>query len=202
MYSSLVSPPHDKIDFAQQSFKSILMGLSHPGKIQTTPSGFKLPSLSAATSAVLFAVLDSDVHLYITPSLNNAALRENLVFHFGCQITTDPTVSDFALMDMSSIIELDHFQIGSERCPHQSCTLIVQLEKLMEGSTCRWEGPGISDFELVTLPLDASFWQVRHQHTIFPQGLDFVFVSETQLVGLPRSTRTQLINEEKLCMLP
>src|SRR5690606_1233502 len=97
----------------------------------------------------------------------------------------------FALLDHSQLHDLQGFDLGNDRYPDQSCTLLIQLPSLSGGPLLSWRGPGIQTENRVALPVSDSFWQERETHNDFPRGLDVFFLAGSDLLGLPRSTRVQ-----------
>jgi alpha-D-ribose 1-methylphosphonate 5-triphosphate synthase subunit PhnH len=75
--------------------------------------------------------------------------------------------------------------------------LLIQLPSLGGGRSLSWSGPGIETENKVALPLSDGFWQQRDQHNDFPRGLDMFFLADSDLLGLPRSTRVAQAAQER-----
>lgn len=174
---------------AQASFRGALKALAEPGLVQTLDRALTLDGLQAATYALCLAFLDSDTPLWLAPRFDTPLIRANLAFHCGCPIVQEREVALFALLDAEHLGDLSDFDNGSERYPDQSCTLLIQLDALDNGTPLRWRGPGIKDVRSVNLPLPPVFWQQRSARSAFPRGLDAFFAAGNQVIGLPRSTR-------------
>ncbi|MBF6615781.1 MAG: phosphonate C-P lyase system protein PhnH [Candidimonas sp.] len=175
-------------DDAQHVFRLALTALSEPGSVHDVGDLPGLASLAPATYALCLTLFDSDTPIWLAPSLNTAQIRENLAFHCACPVTRERKQAAFALVTESDLADLSAFQQGTDRDPHLSCTVIVQLDSLESGRSTTWQGPGIADRHHARLPVPASFWTLRTL-TGFPRGLDFFFTAGRQLTGLPRSTR-------------
>jgi alpha-D-ribose 1-methylphosphonate 5-triphosphate synthase subunit PhnH len=193
MTATLLQPAFaDPVLDAQRSFRAALKALAGPGMAQQL-SPAQLPphlhGLDAASHALCLALLDVDTPLWLAPSFDTQAIRANLTFHCGCPIVSDRQNARFALLDDSQLHDLSGFDLGNDRYPDQSCTLLVQLPSFEGGRQLAWRGPGIQSENQVALPLAGAFWQEREARNDFPRGIDMFFVAGNQLMGLPRSTQ-------------
>ena len=173
---------------AQNTFRAVLDAMSEPGTIQTV-NGPQLSHLNLATYCILLTLLDSETSLWLNPLFKTDEIITNLAFHCGCPIVDAPQKANFALLDAENTTDFTDFSIGSQRYPDTSCTVIIQLSSLHGGNSLLWQGPGILDSIDVDLPLPETFWQTRSQLNKFPQGLDFIFTANEQMLALPRSTK-------------
>ncbi|CAM3187651.1 phosphonate C-P lyase system protein PhnH [Pseudomonas floridensis] len=184
----------DPVLDAQRSFRAALKALAGPGVAQTLNAAHQPPALSgldSATHALCLALLDLDTPVWLAPAFDTAAIRANLAFHCGCPIVNERQNARFALLDASVAQDLAGFDLGNDRYPDQSCTLLIQLPDLDGGAPLIWSGPGIEHQHRVALPLANGFWAERASRNDFPRGLDVFFLSGSQILGLPRSTRVQ-----------
>ncbi|AHY41002.1 phosphonate C-P lyase system protein PhnH [Stutzerimonas decontaminans] len=179
----------DPVLDAQKCFRAALKALSEPGTHQPLVSVAAIEPLQAASYALCLSLLDNDTPLWLAPAFDTPAIRANLAFHCGCPIVETREDAMFALLDAAALDDLSGFYNGSERYPDQSCTLLVQLNRLDRGPALSWQGPGIDGSRLVGLPLKPTFWQQRAARTDFPRGLDALFCADGEVLGLPRSTR-------------
>ncbi|WP_420825760.1 phosphonate C-P lyase system protein PhnH [Pseudomonas typographi] len=182
----------DPVLDAQRSFRAALKALAEPGVVQGlrpahAPS--PLAGLAEASHALCLALLDIDTPLWLAPAFDTQAIRANLAFHCGCPIVSARQNARFALLDSSQLHDLSGFDLGNDRYPDQSCTLLVQLPSLEGGRRLAWRGPGIQREHLVAVPLAEHFWQERESRNDFPRGLDVFFLAGHHLIGLPRSTQ-------------
>lgn len=195
MSATLLQPAFaDPVLDAQRSFRVALKALAGPGVthcLQPVHQPPALPGLAAATHALCLALLDLDTPLWLAPAFDTPAIRANLSFHCGCPIVSERQNARFALLDDSQLSDLSGFDLGNDRYPDQSCTLLIQLPSLSGGRALSWRGPGIQSENRVALPLREHFWQQRGLHNDFPRGLDAFFLAGSELLGLPRSTRVE-----------
>ncbi|MCF5709276.1 phosphonate C-P lyase system protein PhnH [Pseudomonas syringae] len=184
----------DPVLDAQRSFRAALKALAGPGIAQTLNAAHQPPALSgldSATHALCLALLDLDTPVWLAPAFDTSAIRANLSFHCGCPMVSERQNARFALLDASGAQDLAGFDLGNDRYPDQSCTLLIQLPAFDGGTPLDWSGPGIEHQNRVALPLDTAFWTERSSRNDFPRGLDVFFLSGSQMIGLPRSTRVQ-----------
>jgi len=182
----------DPVLDAQRSFRAALKALAGPGVAQNLlPAQLPphLEGLAAASHALCLALLDIDTPLWLAPRFDTQAIRANLTFHCGCPIVSDRQNARFALLDDSQLHDLSGFDLGNDRYPDQSCTLLVQLPALEGGRQLAWRGPGIQSENQVALPLGEAFWEQRESRNDFPRGIDVFFLAGSDLMGLPRSTQ-------------
>ena len=186
----------DPVLDAQAIFRVLLNGMSHPGRIFSVPSVMDtVPhGLDPAAAAVCLTLLDSDTPLWT--DLDNASpVWPWLRFHCGCPLAEDAGRAHFALVtEAVRLPALEAFRPGTDEAPETAATLILQVEAFTADGQCKLSGPGIPDsrrLDAVGLPLD--FWdQRRRLGSVFPLGLDFIFVCGAQLAALPRSTRVEV----------
>ena len=197
MNSQFLLPAFDNPALASQlSFRAALNALAEPGLSQTLPSVQPIAGLASATYALCLSLLDADTPVWLAPAFDSPVLRANLSFHCGCPVVEAREQAAFAVLTAADLDDLSGFEVGSERYPDQSCSLIVQLEALEGGEPMRWRGPGIETERLATLPLPPGFWAQRERRTQFPRGLDIFFSAGERLIGLPRSTRCSVLAQE------
>jgi len=185
----------DPVQATQQVFRSALNALSEPGLVQVVNDAPGLDRLAPATYALCLSLLDSDTPLWLSPSLDTPSLRANLAFHCGCPIVDEPGHAEFAILDDDAPEALSGFNPGTDRDPHLSCTVFIQLPQLQGGPSMSWQGPGILGKRAMQLPLPDSIWPQRAVQR-FPKGYDLFVTAGNEFVGLPRSTRVLPLMQE------
>ncbi len=189
MHDSMLLPAFDApVDDAQDLFRLALGAMSEPGTLHDVGVGPALDTFCPASYALCLTLLDGDTPVWLAPAFDTPVIRANLAFHCGCPVVADPGQAAFAFLAADDLEALPGFSTGTDRDPHLSCTVIVQLDDLQSGHATTWQGPGILDKRSMRLPLPAAFWLQRNA-SAFPQGLDYFFTTGRQLAGLPRSTR-------------
>ncbi|MEB0040083.1 MULTISPECIES: phosphonate C-P lyase system protein PhnH [unclassified Pseudomonas] len=192
MNATLLQPAFaDSVLDSVRSFRAALKALAGPGIVQPMNAP-PLEGLAPASYALCLALLDVDTPLWLAPAFDTPIIRANLTFHCGCPIVGTREQARFALLDDSELSDLHGFELGNDRYPDQSCTLLIQLDQLDGGPHLTWRGPGIQSENQVALPLAAGFWGERDARNDFPRGLDAFFLAGSSVIGLPRSTRVSV----------
>src|SRR5690606_40728712 len=87
--------------------------------------------------------------------------------------------------------KLSQCNLGTQEFPDRSTTIIVAVTSLTDGPQRVLRGPGIETearFAVSGLPEDfVAQWSENRE--LFPRGVDMIFVSDGQVLGLPRTTR-------------
>lgn len=181
----------DPVFDAQSAFRAALDAMSYPGRIHTVPTALETPEpLGCAAGTLALALFDFDTIVWLDAPFGTSPVPGYLRFHCGCPIAEDMRGAKFALIaDAAAMPRLERFDIGEDRYPDRSATLIVAIPSLTEGPKTVWTGPGINgaiDVHIAGLP--AGFWsQWADNRELYPQGIDIIFTSGNRLLGLPRT---------------
>ncbi len=184
----------DLIHDSQSTFKVLLDALSRPGMIKQINAQLTPPSgLNIAIAAACLTLLDLETQVWLQPELDREA-KEWLLFHTGCHFTKDAKQADFAVIwNIDNMPDLFQFSQGTPIYPEDSTTLLITVgtyhdKSLQQRKTLT--GAGINGEIIMPIALPDSFWQQwRQNHNSYPQGVDIYFFSETQVVGLPRTSK-------------
>jgi len=185
----------DQVFDSQRVFRGGLEALSRPGMIVEVSAGEEgVPGLHAASGALLLALLDQDMRLWLSPSLANGHAGSSLRFHTGCTLVASPQAADFALVCApEELPALGAFASGTDEHPERSATLVLQVPELSSTGGWRLTGPGIrAQSQIRVEGLGAAFlaqWESNRQR--FPRGIDLFLTCGVQLCGLPRTTRIE-----------
>lgn len=191
-----VRPGFDDPSLGSQAvFRLALHALSHPGRAVDLPSVAQLPTHGyGAAALLLLTLLDSDCTLWLSPSLAGSNAQAWLRFHTGCIVVQDPAQARFLWLAAGDTWpDLQTLDLGSDEYPDQSATCVMEVTLPHETGDAEWtlEGPGIATQQTLAaqgLPEDfAAQWVVNG--TRFPRGVDVFLATQTQLLGLPRTTR-------------
>jgi len=204
--SGLLPGFDDPVKGAQSTFRSLLHALSHPGTVVALGNDATQTSvprgLSAAMTASLLTLVDSDTPLWLPESISDAT-RQFLRFHCACPFATSPALARFAAVPAGfPIPALNTCDQGNPAFPDRSTTLIIEVEALHVLPDAQMQngepsfllsGPGIEHTQALAvhgLPDDfAQQWLDNHRH--FPLGVDVFFCCKTAVCGLPRTTRLE-----------
>lgn len=180
----------DTVTDSQIVFRAVLDAMSRPGTLQTIELALEGPeTLDIAATALALALIDYETPLYLSPSLATPASETYLKFHCGTRITKASREAAFAILD-GAPDEFGAFNTGSDEYPETGATLVIQVDTIETDGPLLLTGPGIKDSSRINLPdISQAFWAKRTaQQRHFPRGLDFVFVSGTAMLALPRTT--------------
>lgn len=189
---------------SQHVFRAALQALSHPGRLVDVAHDAEVPCVGhAASAALLLALLDADCQLWLSPALRDSEAAAWLRFHTGCQLTAACHEAQFAwIAAVDALPMLASFAGGSENYPDQSTTCVIDVPALGQGLAAgrggwRLSGPGIegeTGLRVEGLPPDfVAQWDANH--TTFPCGVDLFLATDRQIVGLPRTTRIDVLKE-------
>ena len=87
--------------------------------------------------------------------------------------------------------QLAEINCGSALYPDDGATLI--LAAAHQGQRLRLTGPGINGTKDVALAVSPGFWAMRDMLCIYPEGFDIFFVDGDQVIGIPRSTKVEVL---------
>ncbi len=184
----------DPVFDSQQSFRTILDAITHPGTQALLSADLAPPApMNSASAAVCLTLMDFETSLWSDLD-HKTTVTDWLSFHCGCSIVSKTYDAMFALVtDAAGMPPLSHFRIGTDECPDTSTTLIVQADGFSVQNGRRLKGPGIRSYRKLGVDgLPSDFWkQWRAQFDIFPLGVDILFTCGNRLIALPRSTRTE-----------
>jgi alpha-D-ribose 1-methylphosphonate 5-triphosphate synthase subunit PhnH len=164
--------------------------MARPGSVHGAGIGLVGPiPLSPATAAVLLALIDGDVRLWLDPAF--AAARDWVAFHCGAspiaEIGAAAFVATPVLPDPSVLC------MGSYEAPETGATVVLQVAALGAGTRYRLRGPGLRVPGMLAVaglpPGFAAIWQSNHAS--FPRGFDLLLCAGTQIAALPRSVAVE-----------
>lgn len=184
------------LNSSQQSaraFRVILDALARPGKVSQLPRliGSSVPAF-ATSLTVLLSLGDHLTSIYLDHEFRVTAVEKLLRFHTGSQLVQERERTDFAVLNAARAeIGLERWKRGDPEYPDQSATLIIQTTSLNQGAPVQFAGPGIQSSTTVRIAnVRPSFWEARAAvNAIAPLGIDLIFVTPSEILGCPRSTR-------------
>ncbi|MGS2716622.1 phosphonate C-P lyase system protein PhnH [Eionea flava] len=149
------------------------------------------------TWSVSQSLFDSDCSVYLSPPLAQPSLVQSLRFYTDAHIVDDPSTAQFALLNLSEWNYETIFSRGSLTAPHESCTLIIQVdaisvnEEAVGNGALVLSGPGIeTEKKLLIHGLTEQHRSMLIDNTRhYPCGMDFIFCDAEYIVALPRSTK-------------
>lgn len=183
----------DPVLDAQACFRKVLDALSRPGVIQALDVPSAPEPLNLAAAGLALTLMDFDTPIFLSASVQTNPIISWLRFHCSAPITTVPREASFAILQQGDTWPaLDEFHPGDAKYPDRSTSLILQLATLTAGPSVTLQGPGIETTEQIQPEgLPATFWTERADNVAdFQLGVDCYLTAGSQVIGLPRTTRT------------
>jgi alpha-D-ribose 1-methylphosphonate 5-triphosphate synthase subunit PhnH len=185
----------DPVLDSQRVFRAVLEAMDHPGRVVEVPGSETAPDpLHPAAAAVCLTLADFETSVWLDARATTLETVAYLRYHCGCRLVAAPGQGRFAVIsEPGSMPPLTAFDLGSDEFPERSTTLLVQVDGLTAGRGRRLTGPGIRvEARLEARGLPDAFWQgLRHNHGLFPRGVDVLLTAGRQLAGLPRTTAVE-----------
>lgn len=183
----------DPVRDAQAIFRAVMVAMSEPCVARPMLGAICPPGpapLFPATTAIALALLDFETSVFLDGGFGtHSDAAAYLRFHTGASLAEEPRQADFAIIsDIARAPRLSAFKQGEPEYPDRSTTIIVQVESIRgEGET--FSGPGLAGpTPLRTEPSVPDFnGQWRANTSLYPCGVDIIFVTRQSIAGLPRS---------------
>lgn len=185
-------PVHD----AQVAFRTVLTAMSMPGRIASLESlKASVPGLDAAAAVLLLTLADHETPVWLEGPARLGA--DWLRFHTGAKIASGPEHAMFAVIDgRRDCPSFERFNLGDDRYPDRSTTVILPCTSLTGGPPLACTGPGIKGVHgIAPLGVPIGLWAAWAENgDLFPRGVDLVLVCGAAIVALPRTTRVAVLD--------
>jgi alpha-D-ribose 1-methylphosphonate 5-triphosphate synthase subunit PhnH len=168
-----------------RTFRVILQGMSHPGKVFSLPS-----SPEAGAIDLLGCLMDNEVSFTV---IDDRDMEAALALHTGSRPVA-PEEADFLIVrDGTTDGRLTSCRRGSLEYPDTGATVIYLVEELYEGDEgIVLSGPGVNG----TISLQVKGLQTSEFHLLqkvnseFPLGVDALFLDRNgRIACIPRSSK-------------
>nr|WP_106782396.1 phosphonate C-P lyase system protein PhnH [Lysinibacillus timonensis] len=182
------------VHITQQAFRQVLDALSFPGKVNKLAEGPNAISVFIPqTGLVCQTLLDSEVTFYVAGDEPN--ISKMVQAYTGSHITNIKE-ADFVIFPLMLSLEealtsLKSVKVGDLVNPHNSATIIYEVESLVAGYTYKLVGPGIKDINTLTCSLNPAIFEIRKEiNTEYPLGIDLIIIDrQGNVMGIPRTTQ-------------
>jgi alpha-D-ribose 1-methylphosphonate 5-triphosphate synthase subunit PhnH len=165
------------------TFEALMWALSRPGTVQHLPGDD--PALISE------ALVDRECHVWCADPVLAARIAAT-----GAQ-AADPARADHVFLSGAGpdavLAILAMVAVGSDLYPDAGATVILPA-RFGSGPRLRLTGPGI-ETEAVIAPddLPPGLWSLRAARCRYPMGFDLFLTAGAQVIGLPRSTRIEVL---------
>ena len=165
------------------TFDELMWALSRPGLVRNLPfSGFETLAES---------LIDRECSFHVS---SDAALARKLA-ETGAR-PASLVKADYVFATLGSheeVATLSTLRIGTLAYPDEAATLFAPA-RIGSGQALRLSGPGIKDTLTIEIGgIDSSFWPMREKAIRYPLGWDLYLVDGDRLVGIPRSTKIEVL---------
>ena len=160
------------------TFEALMWAFSYPGQTQAFTGGF---------AAIAAALLDLETSAYSDDPSLELHLRST-----GAKLKALKDAEYVFLPALTDLEALRDVRRGSTLYPDHAATLIVGA-KLEMGTALRLIGPGIQTALEVSVDLPLEFWRVREEVVYYPIGWDVLILDGPRIMGLPRTTRIEVL---------
>ncbi len=194
----------DLVHDIQSTYRLTLDAMSRPGKIVSLSSDVTAINDSLyffpSTWLLIHMLLDIDVTFNVISSLpeEKLALMNQLTYAKPASMHQADYIfvsHDANNSDVHAAIE--QVKNGSLVDPHESATVIIEVEALSTEAYYELRGPGIKSCTYINIHSHVEWQTIREQRNIeYPLGIDLIFVDRKhQLIALPRTTQvTRSVN--------
>jgi alpha-D-ribose 1-methylphosphonate 5-triphosphate synthase subunit PhnH len=179
---------------AQSGFRAIMNAIARPGSLSPIAPAADGPApLSGEAASVALTLFDHDTPVWLDAVLSGTPdIAAWLRFRTGAPIVAEPGEAAFALIgDPARMPPFEVFNPGTGDYPDRSTTLVLQVAEFGQGEMLVLTGPGIRNeaaFAAVPLPADMA-GRIAANRSLFPRGVDLLFVAPGQVAAVPRSVR-------------
>nr|WP_321524956.1 phosphonate C-P lyase system protein PhnH [uncultured Cohaesibacter sp.] len=165
---------------ANQCFEALLWALSRPGQIRSLPQ--------AGQSQIVDALIDRECAAYS----DDETLAEH-ISNSGAMLVSPEKADHVFLSSLTSSDILAKLKTGSDLYPDDGATLMLPAS-FNEGQLLRLSGPGVNGaLEVRIGGLPDLFFALRNKLVRYPMGFDIFFIDGNQVIGLPRSTKLEIV---------
>lgn len=182
----------DAVFDGQAVFRLILSALSNPGRtVDVGAYAEKLYGSHPDMLAVAMTLLDNEVGFFC----ENDALSDEIA-RLTLSRRADMQSANFLFLLKASELEegIACAACGTLTHPHRGATLIIRAGGA--ANAIALSGPGVDGEKTITVA-SAAITALRlrdEQHYEYPQGIDFLFISEGgELLAIPRTTRWEVL---------
>lgn len=168
------------------TFRVILQGMSHPGKVYSLPD---FSGKEPAAVELLRCLMDNEASFAV---IGDPELESALADHTGSR-PVSPEYADFIIVCRGAACNLAGCKRGSLEYPDSGATILYLVRELSEGSgEIILSGSGVAgtvSLGITGFPL-SELDRLREVNSAFPLGVDAVFLDQRgRIACIPRSSR-------------
>jgi alpha-D-ribose 1-methylphosphonate 5-triphosphate synthase subunit PhnH len=168
------------------TFRVILQGMSHPGKVFPLPG---LPGEESAAVEILGCLMDNEVSFAV---IGDKDMETGIARHTDSRPVSAEDADYIVAQNGTTCGKLADFKRGSLEYPDTGATILYLVEALSEATGVLLSGPGVNgNVSLRITGLDPRELQLLRQvNSEFPLGVDAIFLDQSgNIACIPRSSR-------------
>lgn len=187
----------DRVHDTQEVFRMTLDCMAKPGVIQEMMYISEPPVYcSSAMFLQAITLLDGEVSFHVIGQ--NSTQVENYFssITFSKVAPIEEANYIFILQGVDSQMiqaAIQQANIGTLENPHQSATILLEVEQLSNNEQLKFTGPGIQEMHIVQIA-GSDQWIAKRaeRNREYPLGIDFILIDEkARLMCIPRTTRIE-----------
>lgn len=162
------------------TYEALMWALSRPGLIRTLPL--------AGLAQIIDTLIDRECAVYCEDAALTAQAMQT-----GAVLAPPEQADHLFLTALEHADFLTRLPQGSDLHPEAAATLVCTA-RLGRGPRLRLTGPGCDGAVEVQIDgLPDGFWQTRAQVLRYPLGFELFLVDANRVLGLPRSTKVEVL---------
>jgi alpha-D-ribose 1-methylphosphonate 5-triphosphate synthase subunit PhnH len=176
-----VAPPDAFELRTNGTFEALMWALSRPGDIRDMPEAGLVP--------VIEALVDLECAVFADAPDLRAEVAAT-----GALLVDDLSQADHVFLSSLEGLEsrLTSLRCGSALYPDDGATLVA-VARHGTGQRLRLSGPGVDGVTEISLGVSPGFWALRDMLCAYPEGFDVFFVDGRSVIGIPRSTKVEVL---------
>lgn len=160
------------------TYEALMWALARPGDVRTLPEPGLLP--------VALALVDIETSVFADdPAFAPVPART------GAR-PAGAEAADYLFLTGDPLAGVEVAKTGSPLNPETGATVVIRAA-LSGGPRLRLTGPGIDGAVEIAPSMPPAFWTVRNRRIVYPLGFDLFFIAGDRVIGLPRSTKAEVL---------
>lgn len=188
----------DAVHDLQNIYRKVLNTMSRPGQLENIAAVSAKLNLEIAASknltALLLTLLDGEVRFCFVAQADKKAADKINQLTYAAQVAA--AEADYLVVTNQTTAQelqtaLAAARIGTLSDPHESATVILEVDSLTDGVELLLSGPGIKDTNKLQLVVKHDWLAARNQKVAeFPLGIDLILLdAQGNMACLPRTTK-------------
>lgn len=190
----------DLIHDVGEAYRQLVNANSYPGNVYNVApyveKSIDMPDMLATTQLMCLMLLDAEVSFAVVGESSKDVVAFMTKFTYAKQTTVNK--ADFIFILKTASIQqkqeaVKQAQIGTLIDPHESATIICEVDSVTKGDGYCFSGPGIKDETRVNVSIFDQWNTILSEKNIeFPLGIELYLVDENDdIMALTRTTQVK-----------